>query len=146
MPKDNLPEIVSAWGELESVLDSLPVLDVEQLADQTMARLLGASTPDTILANPEPTGLGEYAGDAIIVHDITGCIPSAYETGPSRYIVLDITDEHTGENLSVTCGSPYVMAAAFSLKRTGNLPQRCRVLALDSKSHPGQKSLWLVKA
>jgi hypothetical protein len=145
MPKDNLPEIVSAWGELESQLDALPTLDIEQLADRTISRILTASSPDEVLANPEPTGLGTFAGDVVILHSITGCMPSAFTTGPSRYIVLDITDEHTGEQLSVTCGSPYVIAAAFALQRLGELPTRCRVLALDSKSNPGQKSLWIVK-
>jgi len=145
MSNNNLPDVVPAYGELEAMLDDLPVLDVEELAERTIAKTLAATSLDEILENPEAIGLRKFAGYIVIIHGIAGCMPSNYDTGPGRYMVLDITDELTGEVLAVTCGSAYVMARVFALLKTGQLPARVRVIELESKNKKGQTSLWVTK-
>jgi hypothetical protein len=146
VPSSNLPDTVDAYTELETQLDSLPVFDLEALSEHTLARLLGASTDEEALRDPTAMGLGEFADRVIVVHAITGALPSSFDTGPTRYIVLDVTDPETGERYSVSCGSPYVMAAAFNLARRGSLPATVRVLEKESANNPNKSSLWLVKA
>lgn len=144
MPKDNLPDVVSPYDELEMQLDALPVFDLEELSERTLHNLLTASTDDEALRNPSAMGLGQFADQVIILQAIIGCLPSSFDSGPTRYIVMDITDPETGERHAVSCGSPYVMATAFNLAARGSLPATVRVLELESKNNSNKSSLWLV--
>lgn len=146
MPKDNLPDVVSPYDELETQLDALPVFDLEELSERTLHNLLTASTDDEALRNPSAAGLGQFADQVVILQAIIGCLPSSFGSGPTRYIVMDITDPETGERHAVSCGSPYVMATAFNLAARGSLPATVRVLELESKNNSNKSSLWLVKA
>lgn len=146
MPSHNLPEVLSPFDELETQLDALPVFDLEELSERTLHNLLTASTDDEALRNPSAMGLGQFADQVVILQAIIGCLPSAFDTGPTRYIVMDITDPETGERHAVSCGSPYVMAAAFNLASRGSLPATVRVLEVESKNNSNKSSLWLVKA
>lgn len=146
MPKDNLPDVVSPYDELEAQLDALPVFDLEELSERTLHNLLTAATDEEALRDPHAQGLGDFADRVIILHAIMGALPSSFETGPTRYIVMDIVDPDTGERHAVSCGSPYVMATAFNLAGRGSLPATVRVLELESKNNSNKSSLWLVKA
>lgn len=146
MPKDNLPDVVSPYDELEMQLDALPVFDLEELSERTLHNLLTASTDDEALRNPSAMGLGQFADQVIILQALIGALPSSFDSGPTRYIVMDITDPETGERHAVSCGSPYVMATAFNLASRGSLPATVKVLELESKNNSNKSSLWLVKA
>lgn len=146
MPKDNLPDTLSAYEGLEVQLDTLPIFDLADLAERTITNLLTATTDEEALRDPTALGLGEFADRIVVLQAIIGALPSAFDTGPSRYIVMDITDPETGERYAVSCGSPYVMAAAFNLAGRGSLPATVRVLEKKSENNPNKSSLWLVKA
>jgi hypothetical protein len=145
VPKDNLPATVDPYGELELWLDALPVFDIEALAGRTIAHTLSAETPDEVLADPTAAGLADFADRVVYLVAVTGALLSTYDTGPTRYITLDIADPDTEEHHTVTTGSPYVMARAFKLSEMGALPCLVRVLALESKNNPGRTSLWITK-
>lgn len=138
-----LPESVA--GPLEHWMDQLPALSIEEVVERTLTRTLMAATADDVLANPEAMGLEALSGEVVSILGISGCLPSRHKGGLSRYLVLDLERETTGEKVSVTCGSPYVVSRVFRLAELGALPARVRVLALDSSANPGQTSLWLVK-
>ena len=146
MPKDNLPDVVSPYDELETLLDNVPVFDLEELSERTLHNLLTAASDEEVLRDPSAMVLGQFAGQVIILQAIIGALPSSFDTGPTRYIVMDITDPETGERHAVSCGSPYVMGAAFNLAARGSLPATVRVLELESKNNSNKSSLWLVKA
>lgn len=145
MPKDNLPATVNPYDELETRLDQLPVFDLEGLAERTIANTLSATTPEEVLADPSAAGLDDFADRVVYLVAITGALPSAYDTGPTRYVTLDIADPDTGEHHTVTTGSPYVMSRAFKLADMGALPCLVRVLQLESKNNSGRTSLWITK-
>ena len=146
MTKDNLPEKGSASNELELRLDKVPALDVADVIERSMERILSAETPEEAAANPEAMGLRDWSGKAIIVNTVAGCLPSQLKTGPSRYIILDCTDPATGERFSVTTGGAYAMATALRFWEAGWFPATFKVVELESASNPGQSSVWLVKA
>jgi hypothetical protein len=144
--KDNLPSKTSAAEALELRLDKLPALDLTDVVERTMSRIINAASPEEAAANPESQGLRDLAGRTIVVHDILGCLPSTMKTGPSRYIVLDCTDTESGERLTTTTGSVYAVGTALRYWEMGWFPATFRVVELESASNPGQSSLWLVKA
>jgi hypothetical protein len=126
-------------------MDALPVFDVAELTERTLRHTLEASTVEEVLASPEAQSLDEYADHIVELQGISGCLPSTYDTGSSRYMVLDIVDTGTGERASVTTGGAYAMTRAMQLARLGALPQLVRVLVLESKNNPGRTSTWLVR-
>ena len=146
MTSNNLPEKVSAADQLEEKLDQLPALDTAEVVERTLNRILTGTTAEAIFANPESAGLRDMAGRVIIVNAVAGCLPSKMKSGLSRYVVLDCTDPETGEAFAATTGSMYAVAAALRAAAAGLLPQRLRVVELESASNPGQTSVWLVKA
>jgi len=142
----NLPEPSAAALALEERLDALPDLDTTEVTDRTLARILGATTAEEIFSNPEASGLRDRAGSVIILNKVVGCLPTKMKSGLSRYVVLDCTDPDTGEVFAATTGSLYAVAAALKAAEQGLLPQRLRVVELESAANPGQTSVWLVKA
>lgn len=146
MSKDNLPEKTSAVEALELRLDKLPALDVIDVVERTMTRIINATTPEEAAANPEAMGLRDFAGRTIVVYDVAGALPSTMKTGPSRYVVLDCADPETGERFTCTTGSNYAMGTALRYWEAGWFPAIFRVVELESASNPGQTSLWLVRA
>jgi len=145
VPNSNLPEVTNPYADLESRLDQLPVFDIEELQARTIVRILSASSLNEVLADPTAQGLADYADQVVYLVAIAGALPSAYDTGPTRYMVMDIADPQTGEHHMVTTGSPYVMAAAFKAADLGELPCLVRVLQLESKNNAGRTSHWIVK-
>ena len=146
MTSNNLPERVSAADQLEEKLDQLPALDTTEVVERTLRRILNGESAEAIFANPESAGLRDMAGRVIIVNAVAGCLPSKMKSGLSRYVVLDCTDPDTGESFAATTGSMYAVASALRAAAAGLLPQRLRVVELESASNPGQTSVWLVKA
>lgn len=146
MPTTNLPAHSSASEALEARLDALPALEVDDVVERTLERILGAQSPEEAAANPEAMGLRDWAGKTIVVNALSGCLPSSMKTGPSRYIILDCTDPSSGERFSVTTGGAYAMATALKYWEAGWFPATFRVVELESASNPGQTSVWLVKA
>lgn len=146
MPTNNLPDVVSPYDDLEIELDALPVFDLEDLTERTLHNLLTATTDEEALRDPRAQGLGDFADRVVILHALIGALPSSFDSGPTRYIVMDITDPETGERHAVSCGSPYVMATAFNLAGRGSLPATVKVLELESKNNSNKSSLWLVRA
>jgi hypothetical protein len=142
----NLPEKLSAAEALEERLDQLPALDTTEVVERTLNRILNGGTAEAIFANPESVGLRDRSGSVIILNAVAGCLPSKMKSGLSRYVVLDCTDPETGESFAATTGSLYAVAAALRAAAAGLLPQRLRVVELESASNPGQTSVWLVKA
>jgi len=145
MSSTKLPERPSGGQSLELKLDKLPALDVTDVVERSMERILGAETPEEAAANPEAMGLRDLSGKRVIVNDVAGALPSQMKTGPSRYVVLDCTDPETGERFSVTTGGAYAMATALRFWEAGWFPATFRVVELESASNPGQTSVWLVK-
>jgi hypothetical protein len=141
-----LPVPASSMSALEDRLDELPALDTAEVVERTLARILSAEDAATIFADPEAMGLRDLVGREVELVGIAGCLPSRHGQGPSRYLVLECADPATGERFAVTTGSVYAMAAAVRAWEAGLLPQRVRVVELESASNPGQTSTWLVKA
>jgi hypothetical protein len=146
MSNTKIPEKLVAGQSLERYLDQLPALDVTDVVERSMDRILNATSPEEAAANPEAMGLRDWAGKKLVVYGVAGALPSQLKTGPSRYIVLDCADPETGERFSVTTGGAYAMATALKYWEAGWYPERFRVVELESASNPGQTSLWLVKA
>ncbi|MHB8506286.1 MAG: hypothetical protein ACYDEN_11330 [Acidimicrobiales bacterium] len=139
----NLP--VVATQAMEARLDRLPALDVEDVIERTLTRTLSATTAEEVLADPEARGLRDFVGRVITITGVAGALPSRYDTGLSRYLVVDVEDETTGTKGVVTVGSPFVAARVLRLVELGALPARVRVVELESASNPGQASLWITK-
>jgi hypothetical protein len=146
VPKDNLPQTTNPTEAMELALDKLPALDVADVVDRTLERILGAETPEEAGANPEAMGLRDWVGRQLIVNDVAGVLPSTRQGPLSRYVILDITDPDTGERANVTTGGIYAVATALKYWGSGWLPCRFKVVELESQSNPGQTSIWLVKA
>jgi hypothetical protein len=132
--------------DIEARMDTLPAMDVTEVVERTLERILNASSAEAIFADPDTAGLRDYTGHVIILNDIIGCLPSTKKGPLSRYVVLDCTDTLTGEQFVATTGSLYAASAALRAKEAGILPQKLKVVELESASNPGQTSLWLVKA
>jgi hypothetical protein len=139
------PASATAGNALELKLDQLPALSIDEVVERTLTKTLNATTAEDVLADPEAVGLGDYAGKVLTLLAVAGALPSAYKTGPSRFIVVDCIDNETGGRFSATCGSPYVISRALRLAELGLLPAQVRVVELESTANPGQSSLWLVK-
>lgn len=146
MTKDMLPASTDRIGQLEERMDNLPAMETAQVVERTLGRILNATDASAIFANPESQGLRDWAGRTIVLNDVAGCLPSSKKGALSRYIVLDCTDPDTGEQFAATTGSTYAVTAALRAKELGLLPQKLRVVELESASNPGQMSVWLVKA
>ena len=145
MPSNATPATIPAAAAIERYLDALPVLSIEELTERTLTQTLNATTIEDVLKNPEAAGLEDYNGQVLRVDRIAGVLPSTYQTGPTRYVVIDCVPDTTGEPVSITCGSPYVMTRLFRAAELDAFPVRVRVIALESVSNPGQSSLWIVK-
>ncbi|WP_343576706.1 hypothetical protein [Mycobacterium sp.] len=130
---------------LERAIDLIPIMSVDDLVARTLERALNADSVEDVLADPEAVGLRDLVGQVVTLERVAGALPSTYTTGPTRYIILDVTPETTGTPMSVTCGSPYVISRAIRLAELGALPTRVRVLELESASNPGQSSLWITR-
>jgi hypothetical protein len=145
MTKDNLPQVATGTEAIEQAMDTLPALSTDDVVERTLSRTMNATTAEDVLADPGAVGLADYVGRVIELVAVAGVLPSRYDSGLSRYVVMDIVDPDTGEKVSVTVGSTYIISRALKLAQLGALPCKVRVLELESASNPGQSSLWIVK-
>lgn len=126
-------------------LAGIPVItDMTDLEEAAIARIMAATTPEMLLANPESVGLREHVGECFTFHRIQGLLPSAIREGEWYGLIEASTDD--GEIVSVTTGSLYALGRLVKAQNEGWLPRRMRVVELESASHPGQASLWVVDA
>lgn len=132
--------------ELEGRLDQLPALSIEDVTERTIQRTMAATTADDVLADPQAKGLEAFTGQVITINKVLGALPSDFQTGLTRYLVLEIARSDTGELDVVTTGSLFVVSRVFKLMELNALPAKVRVLELESKNKKGQSSLWIVKA
>lgn len=146
MTDSNLPIAGDRMADIEQRMDALPAMNTAQVVERTLTRILNASQAEEIFANPESQGLRDWAGRVIVLNNVAGCLESTKKGPLSRYLVLDCTDPETGVMFAATTGSTYAVTAALRAKELGLLPQRLRVVELESTANPGQTSLWLVKA
>lgn len=144
MPSNEVAVPAGVTSHVLASLEALPALSVEDVAERTLSRMLNATTAEELFRDPESTGLRDLVGQVVVVHGIDGVLDSSYDTFFGKYVVLDCESETTGARLAVTTGSPYVITAVLRALEAGLLPKRLRVLELESQSHPGQTSLWLV--
>lgn len=137
------PEVLPAIPEH---LRGLPVLTGgEDLVARTIERILHAETPEQALADPDAQGVRDLVGQIVILRELVGIMPSAIREG-DWYVVLEAANVVTGQVITLTSGSVYVVAAAAKMHRQGWLPRPVRIVELESASNPGQSSLWLVDA
>ena len=145
MGNTNLPAEVSAVDAIEMWLDTFPAMDIDEVSERTLARTLSATTMDDVLRDPTGTGIKTLDGDVLTILEVVGVLDSEFESRFRKYVVLDVMNETTGEKMTVTGGGDYVLSRVFQAYKLGALPFRARVLCLESRSHPGRTSVWLVK-
>lgn len=146
MSTDNLPSPTSGTEALLAKLDQLPALSVDDVVERTLTATLNATTVDQVFKNPQAMGLRDLVGETLLLVAISGWLPSDIKTGLGRYVVLDCVLVRTGEHITCTTGSPYVITAAVRAMELGALPVKVKVVELESRSNPSQGSLWLVSA
>lgn len=126
-------------------LAGIPVIDdTTDIEERTLARIMAAQSPEELLANPESIGLRDRVGQCLTFHRVEGLLPSTIRPGDFYGLIEAVTDD--GELVSVTTGSPYALGRIVKAHLAGWLPRRMKVVELESTTHPGQSSLWVIDA
>ena len=126
-------------------LAGIPVIDdTTDLEARTLERIMGATTPEALLADPESAGLKNLVGHCLTFSRVAGLLTSTIKPGEFYGIVEAYTDD--GEVITVTTGSPFALGRLVKAHLSGWLPRRMKVVELESSTHPGQSSLWVVDA
>ncbi len=145
MAHPDTPAAAELVYEPPAWLAGIPVItDVDDLVEAAVARIMSATSPESLLANPESAGLRDHVGECFTFNVITCLLPSAIRPGDYYGLIEAVTDD--GEIVSVTTGSPYALGRLAKAQTEGWLPRRMRVVELESATHPGQSSLWVVDA
>ena len=123
-------------------LEGIPLYDdFEALAERTIERQLAATSPEQLLSDPEAGGLRDLSGKLIKITTVLGIAPSSIGVG-GYYIVFEAMTAE-GASLTLTTGSQYAASRIATLAHKGWLPRVVRVTELESKTNPGQSSLWI---
>ena len=152
-PEGPLPRPLTANRSTGEILATPPkylsglriIVDAEELIAASMDRIMNATTPEELLANPDSAGLRDLTGDVIEVTNVTGIMPSTLRPG-DYYLIFEAIIKPGAPPTTLTTGSPYAAGRIAKCYREGWLPRFMRVVQLESSTNPGQSSLWVVDA
>lgn len=145
MPHPDQPARAELVYEPPAWLAGIPVIsNTDDLVEAALARIMSATSVEELLANPESVSLREHVGEIFTVHRIAGLLASTIREGEWYGLIEAVTKD--GEIVTVTTGSPYALGRIAKCQQMGWLPRRMRVVELESASHPGQASLWVIDA
>lgn len=111
------------------------------ITEQLSQKLLGATTPDDILAPFEPDKGARFYGVPLVVTRVS-FIESEYEGFP-WYVVLDYMIPGRGESGSLTVGGERLVMQAAALDRIGAWPQPLMIHRSDKETRAGFRPLEL---
>ena len=138
-------------SEVEQVQDWTPFLlgdetpefvDPEQASRDIVLRILQAEDVDAVLDQAGTTPCQDIIGKPIRISGARA-MKSDYEGGASMYLLLDVTDLQTGEQLLVSCGARNVMAQLYRVTQLRGFPLDCRILESERPTAQGYRPLWL---
>ena len=134
---------VTADGEIIEVderLLSIPFLTDEAMQAASIDQAFDAPDLAAAMRGPsEGLGLDEFSGHEITIHS-AGLRPSYASEKVGVFAIMRITDEKTGEQHVVTCGSVTVLAVLARAYKDGKVPFLAKALqaAPTIKGRSGQ--------
>jgi hypothetical protein len=84
----------------------------------------------------------EYKGRVITVHDMRAR-ESDFEGPLGLYLILDATDNATGEKVLISCSSQMSMVQLVTLRKRGQLPVKVEVVEKDKPTKAGFRPIHL---
>lgn len=138
-------------SELEVTQDWAPFLlgdqapefvDPEQASREIVLRILESPDVDAVFDQAGTTPCTEIIGKQIQIEGARA-MKSAFESGATMYLLLDVVDLATGEKLLVTCGARNVMAQLYRIQQLDGYPVACRITKSERPTAEGYYPLWL---
>ena len=142
MAKSAELEVVQDWTPFLLGDGSPEFVDPEEASREIVLRILASGDADQVFDQAGTTPCSDILNTPI---KITGAraMKSAYESGATMYLLLDVVDLTSGESLLVTCGARNVMAQLYRLTQLDALPVDCRIVPSERPTAEGYRPLWL---
>ena len=131
---------------IPAFLTKLPWAQTDDDAVQEIvARILGASTVEEVIARAESVKFETLYGSVITVHAFR-MMPSAIETGVGAYALIDYTEDGRDEHKVTTTSALGVLAQLARTWQLGGFPLRCAVMEIDTGKNGKSNPVYLAPA
>jgi hypothetical protein len=133
------------WAKVRALGATIPESDSdEDIGEVIAARILAAETLDDLLTPSSAPSLGHLVDKPIVIVDIR-----RRQGGMNKdlgfFLLCAVEDQATGKQEVYSTGAGNVVTQLARAWELGEIPLRCKVLEMESKSNPGQFVQWLVK-
>jgi hypothetical protein len=137
---------------LEAVLKgdaNLDNFEFEQVVNENaqqdiLEKILNATDDDEAENVGGALGWQNYLGIPMLIHGFRPLPTEKKGEGPPFYLLCELTNGVTGDNLTVSIGSWGVLAQLINLAKRGKIPGAVRILTKGEETKAGRNPLRLV--
>jgi len=136
-----VPESTSALETIRETLGLVPQVD-EDPTERMAAFIVNQPAEKWEELWAGLPSIRDYKGQTITVHDMRAR-ESDFEGPLGLYLILDATDDRTGEKVLISCSSQMSMIQLVTLRKRGQLPARVEVVEKDKPTKAGFRPIHL---
>ena len=139
---DNLEEILRGNAKLSDY--EFEEVDTSNAQQDILENILNATDDDEAENTGGALGWQNYLGIPMTIHSFRPLPSEKQGEGPPFYLLCDLTNGVTGDNLTVSIGSWGVLAQLINLAKRGKIPGAIRILTKGEETKAGRNPLRLV--
>jgi len=138
----SLEEILKGNANIENF--EFEQVDNENAQQDILNRILNASDDDEAENVGGAMGWQNYMGYPMVIHSFRPLPSEKKGDGPPFYLLCELSNTVTGDNLTVSIGSWGVLAQLINLAKRGKIPGAVRILTKGEETKAGRNPLKLI--
>ena len=144
MPKEMQPAITDWKSYALEVASTVPeATDDVDMTEVQLGRILSAKSVDEVLTPSSAPSFGETPNSVFTVHGIRR-VNGGLNKELGFYLLIDATDENTGERIAYSSGATNIVAQLLWLHQHAEFPKRVKVGHSQSRANPERVTRWLI--